>query len=352
MKSLLKASPDARRGVVISGAYGMDNAGDDAVLTAIAAALRRLDSGMPVTVIARQRKKTARRFQIAAVGRLDVLGWLRAMGHGKLFISGGGSLLQNVTSRRSLWFYLWTIRAAKAMGCAVELYGCGVGPLTGEKARQAVTAYLNQYADVVCLRDRDSLALLEELGVTEPRLLLSADPALSLPAPAGEREHALGVVLRSWPGFGEHVLDFAGAARYAWERYHLAPVFICLGKGDREAAAAVCGELRDVPAAVTVDSRRTGRMTAVLSMRLHGLVFALNAGTPAAGVSYDPKVSAFCREAGLPFTEMEDVTADRLCDLVDRAAHMDGEAMSAAARTLREREKVNARAAAELLMSE
>lgn len=349
MKNLLKMPPDARWGVVISGAYGMDNAGDDAILTAITAALRRLDRDMPVTVMARRPKKTAHRFCVDAVGRFNILRWLRAMGRAKLFISGGGSLLQNVTSRRNLWYYLLTIRAAKAMGCAVELYGCGIGPLTGDKDRQAVTVCLNACADVAALRDKDSLALLRQLGVDRPRLLLSADPAMGLPARVGERERALGIVLRSWPGFADHVPAFAKAARYAWERYRLTPVFICLGSGDREAAKAVCGALRDVPAAVTLDSRRTGRMTAVLSMRLHGLVFALNAGTPAAGVSYDPKVSAFCREARLPFVELDSVTEERLLSLIDLAAHMDGEAMSAAARTLREREKVNARAAAELL---
>lgn len=38
----------------------------------------------------------------------------------------------------------------------------------------------------------------------------------------------------------------------------------------------------------------------VVSARLHGLIFAVRAGRPASGVAYDPKVAAFCSEAGLP----------------------------------------------------
>ena len=90
-------------------------------------------------------------------------------------------------------------------------------------------------------------------------------------------------------------------------------------------------------------------MAVVLSMRLHGLVFALRDGVSAAGISYDPKVEAFCSEAGMPLVKLENVTAQALCELADFAMHMDGEHLSAAARTLRQREQVNAAAAAELL---
>ena len=34
-----------------------------------------------------------------------------------LYINGGGSLMQDVTSTRSLWYYCYTLRAAKKRGC-------------------------------------------------------------------------------------------------------------------------------------------------------------------------------------------------------------------------------------------
>ncbi len=352
MKGWSKLNGPSRRGVVICGAYGMKNAGDDAVLSAIRAALLRLDENAPLTVIARGGRRTGRAAGMAGAGRLNVLRWLGAMGRARLFILGGGSLLQDVTSRRSLWYYLLLLRAAKAMGCATMLYGVGAGPIVREADRRRTARYLNAYADVISVRDGDSLDTLRDWSVTKPRLLLGADPALSLPAAGGQRERRAGFVLRAWPGFWTHVPEFAQAARYVYERYRLPPVFFCLAPEDRQAAKSVCADLEGVPYTLSADPRRVGRMAVVLSMRLHGLVFALRDGVPAAGVSYDPKVDAFCKEAGFPLVALEDVTAEGLRDLADFAMHMDGEHLSAAARTLRTREKTNLNAAAELLAAE
>lgn len=352
MKNWFKLDAAARRGTVICGAYGMHNAGDDAVLAAIRTALRRLDSQAPVTVIARGGKKTGRAAGMAGIGRLNAPRWLWAMGRAKLFILGGGSLLQDMTSRRSLWYYLTLLRAAKAMGCATMLYGVGAGPISREKELRRAAGCLNACADVIAVRDGDSLKTLEAWGVTKPRILLAADPALSLPPAGGERERKAGFVLRSWPGFWTHVPEFAQAVRYVWERYKLPPVFFCLAPEDRQAVKSVRADLDGVPCTVSADPRRVGRMALVMSMRLHGLVFALRDGASAAGVSYDPKVDAFCKEAGFPMVTLEDVTAENLQELADFAMHMDGEHLSASARTLLARERTNLNAAAELLAAE
>lgn len=352
MKNWFKLPPEKRRGAVISGAYGMGNAGDEAVLEAMTASLRRLEKDIPLTVIARGGRKTGRRAGIGGVGRLNVPGWLWAMGRARLFILGGGSLLQDVTSRRSLWFYLILLRTAKAMGCRTMLYGVGAGPIGRERERQRTAEYLDRFADAVVLRDRASRETLAGWGVTVPRLLVGADPVLGTPPQRVEREQKAGFVLRAWPGFWTHVPDFAQAVRYVWEKYHLPPVFICLAPEDRQAVRSVCAELEGVPYTVSADPRRVGRMSMVFSMRLHGLVFALRDGVPAGGVSYDPKVDAFCQEAGFPLVALEDAGADALRELADFVMHMDGEHLSASARDLRAREQVALNVAAELLAGE
>ncbi len=343
--------PAPRRGAVICGAYGMDNAGDDAVLSAIIDELRRIDRDIPITVMARQPKKTAARFGVSAVHPLRPGRWLSAMKRSVLFISGGGSLLQDVTSRRSLFYYLTAIRLAKRQGCRVMLYGCGAGPLQREKSRAVTAETLNACADVITLRDAQSAALLREIGVDGPPVHLSADPALSAAGPAGERERCIGFVLREWTGFEDRLSDLAAAAWYAGETYRLTPVFLCLAPGDRALARSLAQTLErsGVSCSVSGDARRVGRMSLVISMRLHGLVFALRSGTPAGGLSYDPKVSSFCAEAGLPVLGWDDLSADALFRLIDDTAHLDGEALSAAAEQLRQRERRNGAIAAELL---
>lgn len=340
-----------RAGVVICGAYGMENAGDDAVLTAICRDLRRLEQDIPITVLARNPKITARRFGVKSVHPLNLPGWLFAMGGAKLFISGGGSLLQDVTSRRSLWYYLSTIYLAKKAGCAVQLYGCGIGPLTREKSKSLTARVLNTCADAITLRDEDSMETLSELGVTEPRILLAADPALRLDPPAGDRERKFALVVRPWPDFWSHVPDFAAAARHVWETYRLPTVLICFAPEDKIAARSLEDALREqgVPCAISYNVRSTGQMSLVLSMRLHGLIFALQNAAPAAGVSYDPKVTAFCARAELPCLELTDADEAALCRLVDEAMLLDSETLSATRHTLRRQELANARTAAEFL---
>ena len=341
-------TPRPRSGVVICGAYGMGNAGDDAVLEAVIAAMRQFAGDMPITVMARHPKAVSAQYGVHAVHPLRVLRWRRAMRHAALFISGGGSLLQDVTSRRSLWYYLTAIREAKRAGCAVQLYGCGIGPLS-ESGRVRTAAVLNECADTATLRDQDSLDLLRAIGVTRPQMLLSADPALSLPSSSGVRERSIGFALRDWENVGELIPAFAEAAQHAYKTYKLTPVFLCFTEADRVTAQSVMALLKDIPCSATRKVRRTGRMTLVVSMRLHGLVFALRDGAPALGISYDPKVASFCRESGLPCLALGEVSGPALCRSIDEASQLDAETLSAAAVKLRRREKVNAHAAAVLL---
>ena len=171
-----------RDGVVICGAYGRGNAGDDAILEAILQEMRSIDPDMPITVLTKDPKATRLTYRVRTAGRMDVGTWKKAMRHAGLYINGGGSLIQDVTSRRSLWFYLHNIQAAHKAGCKVQMYGCGIGPVLREQHRKLAASVLNASVDVITLREPDSLKELQSMGVTKPEILLTADPALTLPA--------------------------------------------------------------------------------------------------------------------------------------------------------------------------
>lgn len=362
-----------RDGVVICGAYGRGNAGDDAILEAILEEMRSIDPDMPVTVISKNPRATRLSYRVRAVSRVDLPSWLGAMRRAKLYINGGGSLIQDVTSRRSLWFYLMNIRAAKWAGCKVQMYGCGIGPVTRENHRKLAAKTLNRNVDVITLREPDSLAELRSMGVDKPEIRLTADPALTL-SPAVEektdsvllragippRGRYLCFALRPWAGFPEKAPVFGAAARYAWERYGLTPVFTAVEKGQDPAAAREAAEcLGDMPHYFLDDAGAAGtiigalsRMEAVVSMRLHALIFAAGQGIPLAGVVYDPKVSSFLRYIGQEnFTDLEDLTLENLQAMVDRAAAQAGDkaAQAEAVRKLRELERGNVDIARRLL---
>ena len=334
--------PGAKRdGVVICGAYGRGNAGDDAILEAILEEMRAIDPDMPVLVLSKDPRATRLAYRVRSVSRMDIPAWRRAMRHAKLYINGGGSLIQDVTSRRSLWFYLHNIQSAKRCGCKVQMYGCGIGPVTRENHRKLAARVLNRYVDVITLREPDSQAELRAMGVTAPEILLTADPALTLrPASADETDSVLlrsGIppqgryicfALRRWKGFEEKAPLFGAAAKYAYETYGLTPVFTAVEKHQDPAASRLAARGLDIPHYFLDDAGGAGtiigalsRMEVVVSMRLHALIFAAGQGIPLVGVVYDPKVSAFLRYIGQDlFTDLDALTEEALRAMIDQAA--------------------------------
>ena len=213
---LEREARSGKAGVLICGAYGMGNAGDEAILDALVAEMRGIDPLMPVSVLSRDPRGAEARLDVETAHTFNIPRVLSLMRRRALYINGGGSLIQDVTSRRSLWYYLFTLRAAKARGCRVMMYGCGIGPVTRESGVERTRRTLNENVDVITLREPDSVAELARFGVTKPEIILAADPALTLPpAPEGEVDALLeragiapgtrcaGFALRPWPGFEE-----------------------------------------------------------------------------------------------------------------------------------------------------
>ena len=361
-----------RDGVVICGAYGRGNAGDDAILEAILQEMRSIDPDMPITVLTKDPKATRLTYRVRTAGRMDVGTWKKAMRHAGLYINGGGSLIQDVTSRRSQWFYLLNIAVAKRCGCKVQMYGCGIGPVLREQHRKLAASVLNASVDVITLREPDSLKELQSMGVTKPEILLTADPALTLPAAsedeidsvllrAGIPTHGkyLCFALRNWKGFEDKAPLFAQAAKYAYETYGLTPVFAAVEKHLDPVAGRLAAAGLDIPHYFLDDAGSAGtiigalsRMQAVVSMRLHALIFAAGQGIPLAGVVYDPKVSAFLRYIGQEnFLDLDALTADALEAMIDRmvSSPISPEEQAAAVQKLRQIEQVNVDTARRLL---
>lgn len=362
----------ARDGVLICGAYGFGNAGDDAILEAIIAEMRRIDPNMPISVLSRRPKETRQFYGVNASHSFNLLQMHRIMRRTRLYLNGGGNLMQDVTSRFSLWYYLYTLSAAKKHGCAVQMYGCGIGPIIYRQDQLLAARVINQNVDIITLREPDSLETLEDFGVTEPEIILASDPALTLPAAASSRiDHLMqendmdlqgkyiGFVLRKWHGFEEKATVFAAAAVYAYLSYGLTPVFLCINHRTDWEAANMVAEHLSIPFHIIHEPMESGmtigllsRMRAVVSMRLHGLVFSAGQGVPLIGVSYDPKVSAFLDYIEQDnYLQFEELKEERMTQMIDRAVSLSNSRDELRRRTelLNQKEDNNRRAAAKLL---
>jgi polysaccharide pyruvyl transferase CsaB len=353
-----------RDGVTLCGAYGMDNAGDDAILEAILQEIRQLDPDIPVRVLSRNPLMTRLSVREQTFHTFNLLSFSRAICQSQLYLSGGGNLVQDTTSRRSLWFYLFTIYWAHTLGARVIMYGCGIGPVDIPQNRKLTAKVLNSCVDCITLREDESLEELRCLGVSKPKIYSTADPALTLtPAPDEKVDSLLlsqnmqpdgkyiAFVLRNWPKYEERIKDISQAADYAYETFHLTPVFIPLERKQDIHAAKMASELTKCPHILMQEAGNArvaiglmGRMQVVVAMRLHALIFAASQGIPVVGISYTDKVDAFLQYLGQNLgVSLEQATFQSLTKLISKAVLdiPNRESRILAIQTLIEKERVN-----------
>lgn len=360
-----------RESIVICGAYGRGNAGDDAILEAIVQEMRALDPERTICVMSRRPKETRLVYRTNAIYTFNVFSVLRRFRRAALYINGGGSLMQDVTSTRSIWYYCYTLRAAKKRGCKVMMYGCGIGPINRAGNRKMAARTIDRSVDRITLRDDNSRAQLEQMGVTHPDIRVSADPTIILsPAPHEVVNLALeqsgidpegryiGFGLRHWKGLDAALPEIAAAAEYAYEKHGLIPVFVPIEFPSDLTPAERVGALLRCPwhavrtrQPIEVTIGILARMKAVVGIRLHSLMFSAGQGVPVVGMSYDIKVDGFLKYIGSrTCLQLRSVKAADLCRLIDECVSgaLDEE-VRRTARMLREREHENVRGAAALL---
>jgi len=354
--------------VVISGYYGFHNLGDEAVLAATAGELRRRRPGVEIAVLSASPSETSRLYAIRGVSRRDPREIVRVLRRCDLFLSGGGSLFQDATSWRSPWYYFSILALARRLARRTAVYAQGIEPFHRAHVRTAA-GFLLDRVDLITVRDVTSQAVLAQMGVHRPRVVLSADPSLLL-APewssAVEAEKArwgngrvFGLALRPW-GHSRIIPAAADAARLIAARlgvrWALLPMY---PPGDVVVAEALAARIG--PAAVVVKTplgpremlALIGSLDLLVGMRLHALLFAASQGVPIVPVAYNPKVEALARELGEPApVHGVAASAEDLARSIAAAAaarERDRTRLLAAVAALRERAALSPQLAADLL---
>lgn len=366
-----RAKTAKRDQIVICGAYGKGNSGDDAILKAIVQEMREIDKDIKITVMSRNPLETKLVYRTDAVYTFRIDKILRRLHKSALYINGGGSLMQDVTSTRSLRYYLLTLDQAKRMGCKVIMYGCGIGPINKPSNRKYTAKTINRSVDIITLRDDLSKGELSNMGIVKPDIRLSADPTIIL-KPASDLlvdqafedcgvpldKNYIGFGIRNWKGLGDVIDEIAKAAEYAYEKHGLVPLFVPIEyPSDLEPAKLIGDKLKCPYYMITKrQSIETtigilARMKTVIGIRLHSLMFSAAAGVPVIGMSYDIKVDGFLKYIGSrTCIQLSDVTAEKLIPLIDECVSgaLDDE-VHQTAEMLRKRERQNVISVCELL---
>ncbi len=292
---------------LINGYFGFSNAGDEAVLAAMLAHLRVLDSSATFTATSGDPAQTKQMHGCDAIGRQNPREVLKAIQKCDAFLSGGGSLVQDVTSVRNAVYYTTMLRTAKTLGKPTMVYAQGVGPLTQKLSRKVARAAF-QGANVVTVRDGDSAKLLRDIGVTRA-VEITADPVWDLASSEarGEKQEAgeWVVALRSWPHqeFDAVARTFA-AIRAAAKNANSTLRFLAMQTGVDDVllgslvAPSEWIETKNKHPREVIES--LSGASRVLAMRLHALIFAASVGVPVVAFDYDPKVRALANIIGAP----------------------------------------------------
>lgn len=336
--------------IVLSGYYGFNNVGDDAIMYAIIQALRKIEAGVEITVLSNNPAATEKEFGVKAVNRWK-LGEVRAvLKRADGLISGGGSLMQDTTSMKTIPYYAGIIRLAKMQGTPVFVYAQGMGPISKGLSKWITKSTFSK-VDGVTVRDVESLELLREIGLRNgrgkmalasawekagfgtvnsalsPARLSGNDVAAIVPDPVigidasqfrcgwldnemldgrlADKEF-VSVSVRDWPSSFDFKKEIAaGLDEIADAGYSI--VFIPMhGEHDdvmsHEIADMMQAESLVAPFNVPIEEKIAviGGSKLLVGMRLHSLIFAGIAYTPFVALSYDPKIDSFAAIAQQP----------------------------------------------------
>ncbi len=326
-KSHLSTRKKNAEKVLISGYYGENNVGDDAIFSVLIDGLRRVGRELDIVALTRNSRKTQQRFGVRCISKYNLFALEKQLKGASLLISGGGNLLQNKTSRRSLGYYMFIIRRALAHNVRVAVYANGFGPISGAGALGEVFSLLAK-VNYISVRDVFSYRLLLENCERSPKSIkLTADPAFLLESAERSRVQYLctriGILKdEKYVAFclktpklsssGEDVRDIfeksiAAAIEKFCLEYKMTPLLFAFhGSEDIKLCKNLCEKLncaaerkaRFISNVFAPDIIGLfGKMSMVVGMRLHSLIFAAATGVPFAAIFDDVKVEAFMEYA-------------------------------------------------------
>lgn len=292
--------------VLISGYYGFHNIGDEAILKSIITALRQEKPDIKITVLSNDIEHTKNTYNVDAINRWNVAKIYLELLKSDGLISGGGSLLQDVTSSRPITYYTAIMKIAKLARKPVFIYAQGVGPISEDKNKKAVKKILNR-VNYITLRDKESLDLVKSIGVTK-EIEIVPDPVMGFSIDGFESNICdkynglkyITVSVRDWEKATTNFLEKIAKSCDEIVASGTSVVFIPMhGEHDYKTSKKVVNmmtekaDIFDYNASIEEKILCIKNSELMIGMRLHALIFAATVNTPMIGISYDPKIDSF-----------------------------------------------------------
>ncbi|HVI48416.1 MAG TPA: polysaccharide pyruvyl transferase family protein [Chitinophaga sp.] len=333
--------------IFLTGFFGAANVGDEAVSLAVYEGVRTQLPGAVCNIVTRSpaytRDFTGITDAVALKGFYpsqdfwsNFLLHYRSARKSDLIVIGGGGILQDVHSWTTIPAHLLPACIGILFNRRVMTVGIGVGPIKSPWLKR-LTAFTCNRMVKVQVRDEESKRVLKECGVDADKITVTADvvPSLELQQhvtkrPAAHKVPVVALAFRKWPD-----LDEAGLVGICSRLIDNGVHIRMLGyesahdkKFYEQLIDRFDERYRDkisihVPADLDDALQEVRHADFLLSMRLHGCVFAAAMGISFVAVPYDHKVSEFMRRLSLedrivPMDKLSPAYADRILECLQQ----------------------------------
>lgn len=304
----MKKSKLKLKKIIISGYYGFDNFGDEAILGVLTNKLKEYTPF--IRVFSKNPQKTRKLYTVQSTWYFCICQIIWHLMKCDVLISGGGSLLQDVTSSKSLFYYLFVINTALFFRKKVIIFAQGIGPINSRLGRFLVKKAFKK-CTLLTVRDEKSLFLLRGWGLNPD---LVCDPLFDIPYISSMPSNKVGVQLRSFKTLTDDLLtklakqinkEFSDKEIEIYSFQDSLDLEVC--KNFELTLRAVNPIIQtkiiyNQTSAEILD--KVAKLDYMIAMRFHANLIAIKYGIKTLAISYDEKVEKLAKEANIPCISM------------------------------------------------
>lgn len=330
--------------VVISGYYGFDNIGDDAMVETFSGYFKEKD--VDLIVMSKNPEKTSKQYGVKSIDRFNIIQILSTIKSTDILISGGGTLLQDVTKLISIWYYLAIILIALLFKKPVYILFQGIGPINN-KFNIWLSKKILSKVKYIALRDKKAYDEMQRLGFNMEKVEVATDLVFDLNVL--NKEESKQLIKKYIPDYNEEK-NYLGAALRPWKdvyneeifgkildrikkEYNAEIVFLPFHKKqDYMFSKDIQGVMWE-KSHIIYDDLKPSQLAGIMSLmnanigvRLHSLVFAAITKVPVIGITYDPKIDGFLQEINMkPICQYSNIDEEKIIQEIDRIFNNNGQ---------------------------
>lgn len=328
--------------VAISGYYGFDNIGDDAMVETFSKFFK--EKGIDLIVMSQNPDVTEKKYGVKAVDRFNMFQVIKTIKNCDMLISGGGTLLQDVTRIISIWYYLGIILLGILFKKPVYILFQGFGPINN-KFNIWLTKKILSKVKYIVLRDKKAYEEMKKLGFNMKNVEIATDLVFDLDIinkeeskkiikkyipDYNEDKRYLGVSLRPWNEIYNQE-KFGKMLDRIKKEYNAQIVFLPFHKKQDYLFSKDIQGVMWENSTVIYDDLKPSEFAGIMSLmnanvgvRLHSLVFAAITKVPVIGITYDPKVDGFLQDIGMePVCDYENINENNIMKQVEKVFNGD-----------------------------